>query len=461
MNPSSSFRVIVAVLILATALIGFGASAAVAGSGQQWGIIDTTGTFVIPPDMPNWDAAWKVLRKLNGEPEESTENELEPFPQHRNGGSIKFVEGEHCDELPDLCKYKVIGAQGKELFSGIKRDVDYLNHGRFIRHHDDIAPSIIDESGKTVKEFGAKSRFLYRVNNNRFLIKDADGDELKDSDSASLYDDDGNLIAKLDKLKLQGVFGSLIVVEGDCGYRLLDCSGKLVAELKGVASTGGFSEGLLPAKFSDGKYGYFDSKGELVIPARFTNARSFENGLAEVQLLDPAVETPESRTTDRKHRGFIDRKGNLIVDRVCQVLYPPSEGMVVFCDTTGWGILNKAGKVVTVLPPNCSRVESFHDGLAAVISEPEGTKATFSSWSDKSTVSFIDVNGKTVIPPTSIREFPSVPTAIEFSSGRLRYLESDHLYGYKDSKGNVAIRPQFYSASNFIKGHAIVSITKN
>lgn len=45
-----------------------------------------------------------------------------------------------------------------------------------------------------------------------------------------------------------------------------------------------FSEGVAVVKTDDGKYGFLDQTGKMAIKARFTRARSFREGLAEVYV---------------------------------------------------------------------------------------------------------------------------------------------------------------------------------
>ena len=75
---------------------------------------------------------------------------------------------------------------------------------------------------------------------------------------------------------------------------------------------GGFSEGLAAVKILEGlasvksesKFGYINKNGEVLIMPKFTKARSFSGGLAE-------VDTPGDDDFTFK-RGYINRSGNYV-----------------------------------------------------------------------------------------------------------------------------------------------------
>lgn len=56
-----------------------------------------------------------------------------------------------------------------------------------------------------------------------------------------------------------------------------------------------YSEGLAPVQFTNGKWGYINSEQQVVIPARFDDAKEFKNGKAAAKL--------------NGKWGFIDKRG--------------------------------------------------------------------------------------------------------------------------------------------------------
>lgn len=89
----------------------------------------------------------------------------------------------------------------------------------------------------------------------------------------------------------------LSVVKSQGKYGYADRNGKLVIPLK-FDFAGDFNGGLAPVSMN-GKSGYVDRTGKVVIALRFTGARPFQEGLAEVEV-------------NGRH-GFIDRTGKVVI----------------------------------------------------------------------------------------------------------------------------------------------------
>lgn len=75
--------------------------------------------------------------------------------------------------------------------------------------------------------------------------------------------------------------GLFCVIRGErCGFA--DLKGNIVTEAIYTDSFYHFSEGLCAVETDDGKWGYIDRAGEMVIPPRFRSADDFRGGLAGV-----------------------------------------------------------------------------------------------------------------------------------------------------------------------------------
>jgi len=81
-------------------------------------------------------------------------------------------------------------------------------------------------------------------------------------------------------------------------YGFIDKTGKMVLSKLGSGSW--FSEGLASIRVN-GKYGYMDRWGKIVIQPQFESAQSFYQGLAEV-------------VTNEKI-GFIDKTGTVVINQ--------------------------------------------------------------------------------------------------------------------------------------------------
>lgn len=73
------------------------------------------------------------------------------------------------------------------------------------------------------------------------------------------------------------------------------------------------SEGLYPV-FIKGKYGYINSKGEMIIQPRFDKANSFHNGLALVTIGAKNIsDSPGFYDYIGGKEGYIDKKAILLL----------------------------------------------------------------------------------------------------------------------------------------------------
>lgn len=93
--------------------------------------------------------------------------------------------------------------------------------------------------------------------------------------------------------------------------------------------------------------------GQIVIPFQFDQrfGSSFKGGFAPMKNSD-------GRT------GFIDLKGAMVIPPRFQFTYGFTEGLASVKVDGGWGYIDAAGEFV--IPPRFSRAYSFSEGLAAV-----------------------------------------------------------------------------------------------
>ncbi|MCX6844402.1 MAG: WG repeat-containing protein [candidate division WOR-3 bacterium] len=244
-----------------------------------------------------------------------------------------------------------------------------------------------------------------------------------------------------------------ILVDGKYGY--LNKAGNVVIKPQ-FDSAASFSDGLALVKI-EGSYRYISTAGDPAFDRKYEDARSFAEGLGTVFLRDSAG--PGWGVIDRAGKvvfkarfgwpvqfseglawlgpTFLDRKG----DTVVSPLLPSQSGR--FSEGLAWvsvgelyGYINKAGKVVT--EPQFDWVSDFHDGLAFFMNE--GTPPD--RWG------YINKAGKVVIRP-------QFEKAGDFSEG-LAPVRIDGKWGYIDRAGRVVIAPQFAEERGFSEGLAAV-----
>ena len=204
--------------------------------------------------------------------------------------------------------------------------------------------------------------------------------------------------------------------DGKQGY--IDGSGKVVIEPR-FDRVGRFFQGLSRVLSGD-RWGYIDKKGVFVIKPRFTKAWDFSGGFALVRV-------------DWRYR-FIDKRGERAFGRDFRAAGAFSEGLAPVQEGDRWGYIN--GKGEFVIKPRFDETYGFSEGLAGVrIGAKRG---------------FIDRRGEFVIEP----RFEDVGG---FHDG-LAPAKSGGRWGYIDRSGKFVIKPRFDEALEFCDGLAVVML---
>jgi hypothetical protein len=120
---------------------------------------------------------------------------------------------------------------------------------------------------------------------------------------------------------------------------------------------------------ANGKYGFADVAGNVIIPCTWDYVYPFKEGLA--------------RVLHNMKYGFIDKTGTISIPCEWDAAYSFNDGLARIMDNNKkWGFIDKTGSVV--VPCNWNSVEKFSEGLACVVND-EGYKG------------FIDTTGKVII----------------------------------------------------------------
>lgn len=151
----------------------------------------------------------------------------------------------------------------------------------------------------------------------------------------------------------------------------------------------GFHDGLARIA-SNGKYGYINKKGDIVVPLKWDYALDFDNGIAHVQLYDTNGNVTETNLINTNgdllykedhavyfefHDGLcsyregstyyiIDTAGKLVVTGEWEDMKEFSEGYAPVQKDGKWGYLDKTGKIA--IEPQWDYAEPFVDGYAVV-----------------------------------------------------------------------------------------------
>lgn len=269
-----------------------------------------------------------------------------------------------------------------------------------------------------------------------------------------------------------------VYVEKDGKHGFIDKTGKIVVPLE-YDFVNGFSDGLAWVK-KDDKYGYIDKTGKIVASLEYDRADNFNDGLAAVA---------KGNWRDGFKYGFIDKTGKIVVPLEYANVSNFKNGFAAvgkgnLTDVYKYGFIDKTGKIVVPLEYDSpyEQLYFFNDGFAAVnksnkwgfvdmssgnLSIPfeydnigifvDGLAAVAKgNWTNGFKWGFIDKNGKIVVP----LEYDIVSDFIEglafVAKGNLT---DGYKYGFIDKTGKL-ILPLKYDGSSFFQ-EGLISVQIN
>ena len=155
-----------------------------------------------------------------------------------------------------------------------------------------------------------------------------------------VIDNKGNAIVEYGKYEsIDDCHDGMLLAQNEGKRYMLNKNGEIAFDISGYEECKSFSEGLCEVK-KDGKYGYIDTNGNLVIPCKYTTANAFIEGKAIV---------------DYSEWGFtcIDRQGNVLYKKEnLQVVWDGGyrDGMLAVYEKDGeydikYGFLNDKGEI--------------------------------------------------------------------------------------------------------------------
>lgn len=255
---------------------------------------------------------------------------------------------------------------------------------------------------------------------------------------------------------------------------------------------------LFPVK-QNGKWGYIDKLGQIIIMPKYLVALPFSEDIAfvrtskHVKAIDSLGNSVFTFSLDNNFPGayseglapflvdgkygFIDKKGKTVIDFKYDFAASFSEGLALVKIGENYGFIDREGKVV--VEPQFALATSFSDGLAAVrysktdphpifidkdnhliFYKPNYLTKSF----DKQPIP-TDKNLKPLNQnPTSILSDPKTNFIAKVSfdsrafSENLVSVKINNQYGYINKEGRVVIDPQFSYADAFSSGLAQISL---
>lgn len=214
---------------------------------------------------------------------------------------------------------------------------------------------------------------------------------------------------------------------------------------------GELGEGLVSVK-KDGKWGYLNQSGEIVIPLIYEYAHTFKNGYAPIMIHNTFKnidkygnivqltefengEPSEGLAFKMENRkiGFIDKQGNYIIPPKFSFAEPFSEGLAAVALNYKMGFINTVGAII--IPFQYDEVYGFHNSIAAVRYN--------NKWG------FVDKNGHEII-------------TCQYDSFKCYFIEglsavkNNNKWGYINRKGETIIPFMYDDANAFHNGLAAV-----
>ncbi len=188
-----------------------------------------------------------------------------------------------------------------------------------------------------------------------------------------------------------------------------------------------------------GKWGYINIKGEEIVPLKYAQAYPFSNGLGRIRNSDSLCEDCMW--------ALINKKGKILTPFKYDEIRNPSEGYAVVCVGLAakkplYGIIDSTGK--EIVAPMYKNIGNYKNGFCSVQAINEN------KWG------YLNKKGEVAIPIKYAIGFP-------FSEGMACVGMKDstmNKFGFIDVTGKEAIKCQYESASSFVNGLAKVKLNK-
>lgn len=212
-----------------------------------------------------------------------------------------------------------------------------------------------------------------------------------------------------------------VVINGKWGF--IDTAGTIVIEPQ-FEYVGKFSNELAKYTINSRDWGFIDKTGSIVIPA--SNTISYYDFQEDVAVFQ------ESRKS-----GFIDKKGKIVINAIYDNAKSFSDGLAVVKLNNLYGFIDKTGK--EIIPIVYDEVNSFHNDVAFVKKD--------NLWN------IIDKSGNKIV-------LQNATNVVDFGDELGGVLINDK-WGYINQKGKIVIEPQYLYVSTFKYGVVRVKDVNN
>lgn len=146
-------------------------------------------------------------------------------------------------------------------------------------------------------------------------------------------------------------------------YGFIDTTGKLVIPIEYDIRGVGFSEGLVGVDI-DGKTGFIDKAGEMVIEPKFNGASPFSEGLSSAGIERDTWDENDNYIHDPRV-GFIDKTGEFVIPPIFKYTHDFKDGLACVEDSNDMcGMIDREGN--WVVPPIYEEMLYYSEGFAIV-----------------------------------------------------------------------------------------------
>jgi len=142
---------------------------------------------------------------------------------------------------------------------------------------------------------------------------------------------------------------AIVSRDGKWGY--IDKTGKEIIPVihQAIGTFGNFDDEIVEASLG-AKRGYYNQKGDIVIPFEYDKAYPYSEGLAPVQK--------------NGKFGFVDSGNNVVIPFIYEDVWSFTEGLAMAKLNGKWGFIDKSTRVI--VPFEYDEVSMYNDGIASV-----------------------------------------------------------------------------------------------
>lgn len=305
--------------------------------GDKWGFINEKGEMVIEPQLVRSDKFRQGVIAVNEDGKYRFMNTKGEWVAEPADGIASFFTEDYC----------------------VVRTLRYDDNGNAVA----MQNKLIDSSGRVAIELPENVE-CWPVRDGMFFSRNETGIAIYSTDGEKLISLDGFRVFAGDESTYKVIFDGVFCAENDESgkWGIVDTNGNWIVEPK-FDSIGYFEDGLAYA-YEGELCGFINTKGEWVVEPKFKkDIYHFSEGLAAVEF-------------DDGRAGYIDKDGNMVItlDGYEWVLaWEFDEGVASVLTDKGAGIIDKTGG--WIVSPSYHSIGRFNCGIAPI--EPEFGKHGF------------------------------------------------------------------------------------